>query len=307
MEFANKGYLLLLLLLIPYILWYFLYRKKGDPAMRMSLTYTLIVICLARPQSYNAWSKTETEGIDIMLCMDVSYSMLSEDVQPNRLDVAKDVAADFVSDRPNDNIGLTIFAGEAFTQCPMTTDHASLLNLMRNVNPNLVMSGLIQDGTAIGMGLSNSISRLKDSKTKSRVIILLTDGSNNVGDISPMTAAQMAKTFGIRIYTIGFGTNKMARIPVMVNGQIQYDQQQGMIDYKTLQDIASTTNGHFYRAESRDELAQIYKDIDKLEKSKLSTSSYAKLYDIYQPFAFAALISLLMEILLRLTVFRRIP
>ena len=332
MEFANKGYLLLLLLLIPYILWYFLYRKKGDPAMRMSdtrayefapkslrvrlvnlpmllrcLTYTLIVICLARPQSYNAWSKTETEGIDIMLCMDVSYSMLSEDVQPNRLDVAKDVAADFVSDRPNDNIGLTIFAGEAFTQCPMTTDHASLLNLMRNVNPNLVMSGLIQDGTAIGMGLSNSISRLKDSKTKSRVIILLTDGSNNVGDISPMTAAQMAKTFGIRIYTIGFGTNKMARIPVMVNGQIQYDQQQGMIDYKTLQDIASTTNGHFYRAESRDELAQIYKDIDKLEKSKLSTSSYAKLYDTYQPFAFAALISLLMEILLRLTVFRRIP
>lgn len=332
MEFANKGYLLLLLLLIPYILWYFLYRKKGDPAMRMSdtrayefapkslrvrlvnlpmllrcLTYTLIVICLARPQSYNAWSKTETEGIYIMLCMDVSYSMLSEDVQPNRLDVAKDVAADFVSDRPNDNIGLTIFAGEAFTQCPMTTDHASLLNLMRNVNPNLVMSGLIQDGTAIGMGLSNSISRLKDSKTKSRVIILLTDGSNNVGDISPMTAAQMAKTFGIRIYTIGFGTNKMARIPVKVNGQIQYDQQQGMIDYKTLQDIASTTNGHFYRAESRDELAQIYKDIDKLEKSKLSTSSYAKLYDIYQPFAFAALISLLMEILLRLTVFRRIP
>ena len=332
MEFANKGYLLLLLLLIPYILWYFLYRKKGDPAMRMSdtrayefapkslrvrlvnlpmllrcLTYTLIVICLARPQSYNAWSKTETEGIDIMLCMDVSYSMLSEDVQPNRLDVAKDVAADFVSDRPNDNIGLTIFAGEAFTQCPMTTDHASLLNLMRNVNPNLVMNGLIQDGTAIGMGLSNSISRLKDSKTKSRVIILLTDGSNNVGDISPMTAAQMAKTFGIRIYTIGFGTNKMARIPVMVNGQIQYDQQQGMIDYKTLQDIASTTNGHFYRAESRDELAQIYKDIDKLEKSKLSTSSYAKLYDIYQPFVFASLISLLMEILLRLTVFLRIP
>ena len=332
MEFANKGYLLLLLLLIPYILWYFLYRKKGDPAMRMSdtrayefapkslrvrlvnlpmllrcLTYTLIVICLARPQSYNAWSKTETEGIDIMLCMDVSYSMLSEDVQPNRLDVAKDVAADFVSDRPNDNIGLTIFAGEAFTQCPMTTDHASLLNLMRNVNPNLVMSGLIQDGTAIGMGLSNSISRLKDSKAKSRIIILLTDGSNNVGDISPMTAAQMAKTFGIRIYTIGFGTNQMARVPVIVNGQKQYVQQQGEIDYKTLKDIATMTNGNFYRASSRAELSNIYNDIDKLEKSKLSTSSYSKLYDIYQPFAFAALISLLLEILLRMTVFRRIP
>ena len=332
MDFANKGYLLLLLLLIPYGLWYFLYRKKGEPTMRMSdthayefapkslrvrlihlpmllrcLTYTLIVLCLARPQSYNAWNKTETEGIDIMLCMDISYSMLSEDVQPNRLDVAKDVAAEFVSDRPNDNIGLTIFAGEAFTQCPMTTDHSSLLNLMRNVNSNLVMSGLIQDGTAIGMGLSNSISRLKDSKTKSKVIILLTDGSNNVGDISPMTAAQMAKTFGIRIYTIGFGTNQMARIPVLVNGQVQYDQQQGTIDYKTLQSIAQTTNGHFYRAESRSELSQIYQDIDKLEKSKLTKSSYAKLYDVFQPFAFAAFISLPLELPLRLTAFRRIP
>lgn len=332
MEFANKGYLLLLLLLVPYVLWYFLYRKKGEPTMRMSdtrayefaptnlrvrlinvpmllrcLTYTLIVICLARPQSYNAWNKSETEGIDIMLCMDISYSMLSEDVEPDRLEVARDVAADFVSDRPNDNIGLTIFAGEAFTQCPMTTDHASLLNLMRNVNPNLVMSGLIQDGTAIGMGLSNSISRLKDSKAKSRIIILLTDGSNNVGDISPMTAAQMAKTFGIRIYTIGFGTNQMARVPVIVNGQKQYVQQQGEIDYKTLKDIATMTNGNFYRASSRAELSNIYNDIDKLEKSKLSTSSYSKLYDIYQPFAFAALISLLLEILLRMTVFRRIP
>ncbi len=332
MEFANKGYFLLLLLLIPYFLWYFLYRRKGEPSMRMSdtrayeyaprslrvrmirlpmllrcLTFVLIVICLARPQSYNAWNKTETEGIDIMLCMDVSYSMLSEDVSPNRLEVAKDVAADFVSDRPNDNIGLTIFAGEAFTQCPMTTDHSSLLNLMQNVNPNLVMSGLIQDGTAIGMGLSNSISRLKDSKTKSKVIILLTDGSNNVGDISPMTAAQMAKTFGIRIYTIGFGTNQVARVPVVVNGQKQYTQQQGEIDYKTLQDIARTTNGNFYRAESRSELSQIYQDIDKLEKSKLKTSSYARMYDVYQPFAVAALLSLILEMLLRLTVFRRIP
>lgn len=332
MEFANKGYLLLLLLLIPYILWYFLNRGKGEPAMRMSdtrayeftpkslrvrlvnlpmllrcLTYTLIVICLARPQSYNAWNKTETEGINIMLCMDVSYSMLSEDVSPNRLEVARDVASEFVNDRPNDNIGLTIFAGEAFTQCPMTTDHTSLLNLMRNVNPNLVMSGLIQDGTAIGMGLSNSISRLKDTKAKSKVIILLTDGSNNVGDISPMTAAQMAKTFGIRIYTIGFGTNQVARVPVIVNEQKQYTQQQGEIDYKTLQDIAATTNGNFYRAASRTELSNIYHDIDKLEKSKLTTTSYAKMYDIYQPFAIAALISLLLEILLRTTVLRRIP
>lgn len=169
------------------------------------------------------------------------------------------------------------------------------------------MSGLIQDGTAIGMGLSNSISRLKDSKTKSKIIILLTDGSNNVGDISPMTAAQMAKTFGIRVYTIGFGTNEVARVPIIINGQKQYTQQQGEIDYRTLQEIAQTTNGSFYRAASRTELSQIYKDIDKLEKSKLSTTSYAKLYDVYQPFAMAALITLLLEILLRTTVFRRIP
>lgn len=332
MEFANIGYLLLLLLLIPYLLWYFLYRRKGEPTMRLSdthayeyapksmrmrlihlpmllrcLAYALLVICLARPQSHNAWTKSETEGIDIMLCMDVSYSMLSEDVAPNRLEVAKDVAAEFVSDRPNDNIGLTVFAGEAFTQCPMTTDHASLLNLMRNVNPNLVMSGLIQDGTAIGMGLANSISRLKDAKVKSKVIILLTDGSNNVGDISPMTAAEMAKTFGIRVYTIGLGTNQVTRVPIIVNGQKQYTQQQGEIDYKTLQNIAMTTNGNFYRAESRAELSQIYHDIDQLEKTKLSTSTYAKKYDVYQPFAILAALSLLLSIILRLTVFRRIP
>ena len=332
MEFKNPYFFALLALLIPYIIWYVLRNKKSQPALRMPQTakyryvprtwrthlmplpfvlrillFTLVVCILARPQSKHSWNDTDVEGIDIMLCMDISYSMLSEDVEPDRLEVARDVAADFVSDRPNDNIGLTIFAGEAFTQCPMTTDHASLLNLMRNVNPNLVMSGLIQDGTAIGMGLSNSISRLKDSKAKSRIIILLTDGSNNVGDISPMTAAQMAKTFGIRIYTIGFGTNQMARVPVIVNGQKQYVQQQGEIDYKTLKDIATMTNGNFYRASSRAELSNIYNDIDKLEKSKLSTSSYSKLYDIYQPFAFAALISLLLEILLRMTVFRRIP
>ena len=332
MEFESKGYLLLLLLLIPYVLWYFLYRKKGEPTVRMSdthayqfapkslrvrlinlpmflrcLTYTLLVICIARPQTRNAWNKHDVEGIDIMLCMDISYSMLAEDVTPNRLEVARDVASEFVNGRPNDNIGMTIFAGEAFTQCPMTTDHVSLLNLMQNVNPNLVLNGLISDGTAIGMGLSNSVSRPKNSKAKSKVIILLTDGSNNVGEISPMTAAQIAKTFGIRVYTIGFGTNQIARIPMVSNGRKQYMQQQGEIDYKTLKDIALTTNGNFYRAESRSELSQIYKDIDKLEKTKLSTKSYAKLYDFYQPFAMAALLSLLLEILLRVTVFRRIP
>ncbi|MBQ7421056.1 MAG: VWA domain-containing protein [Prevotella sp.] len=332
MEFANKEYLLLLLLLIPYIIWYIYYRKRSEPTMRMSDTYayqkaprswrirlihlpmmlrclafTLIVFVLARPQTYNAWDNKQIEGIDIMLAMDVSTSMLAEDISPNRMEVAKDVARDFISDRPNDNIGLTIFAGEAFTQCPMTTDHASLMNLLHNVRTDLASNGLIQDGTAIGMGLANAVSRLKDSKTKSRIVILLTDGSNNMGDISPMTAAEIAKSFGIRVYTIGFGTNGMARYPVQINGVTQYVQAKGEIDYKTLHNIALTTNGNFYRATSRSELAQIYKDIDQLEKTKFSTKSYSKRYEAYKPFALAAFIILLLEVLLRITVFRRIP
>ena len=231
MEFVSKGYFLLLLLLVPYIIWYFLYRKKSEPTLRMSDTqayrytsvswrvrlihlpmvmrcvaFTLIVVALARPQTHNAWDNKTVEGIDIMLAMDVSASMLAEDLKPNRIEAAKDVAAEFISGRPNDNIGLTIFAGEAFTQCPMTTDHASLLTLLQDVRTDMATRGLINDGTAIGMGLANAVSRLKDSKTKSRVVILLTDGANNAGDISPLTAAQMAKSLGIRVYTIAVGT-----------------------------------------------------------------------------------------------------
>lgn len=332
MEFASKGYLVLLLLLIPYIWWYIRFRKMSEPTMRMSdtfayqnaprswrirlihlpmvlrcLAFTAVVFVLARPQTYNAWSNKDVEGIDIMLAMDVSTSMLAEDVSPNRMEVAKDVAYDFISDRPNDNIGLTIFAGEAFTQCPMTTDHASLLNLLRNVRTDLAANGLIEDGTAIGMGLANAVSRLKDSKTKSRIVILLTDGSNNSGDISPMTAAEIAKSFGIRVYTIGFGTNGMARYPIQIGGVTRYVQAKGEIDYKTLKDIAVTTNGNFYQAASRKELAQIYQDIDKLEKTKMASKSLARFYEAYQPFALAAFLLLLLEILLRITVFRRIP
>ena len=217
MEFASKGYFLLLLLLIPYLLWYFLYRKKSEPTMQMSdtyayrfapkswrmriinlpmllrcLTFIFVVIALARPQTHNSWDSRETEGIDIMLAMDVSTSMLAEDLRPNRMEAAKSVAGEFISGRPNDNIGLTIFAGEAFTQCPMTTDHQSLLNLLQGVRTDIAARGLISDGTAVGMGLANAVSRLKDSKAKSKVVILLTDGSNNMGDISPMTAAQIA-------------------------------------------------------------------------------------------------------------------
>ena len=332
MEFANKEYLLLLLLLIPYMIWYFLYRRHSEPTLRMSdtyayqyapkswkiklinlpmllrcLTFTLVVIVLARPMTSNSWSRQHVEGIDIMLAMDISTSMLAEHVSPNRMEAAKDVAQEFINSRPNDNIGLTIFAGESFTQCPMTTDHAALLSLLHNVRTDLTASGLVEDGTAIGMGLANAVSRLRDAKAKSKIVILLTDGSNNMGDISPMTAAQIAKTYGIRVYTIGLGTNGPARYPISVNGSTQYIQANGEIDYQTLKNIALTTNGQFYRASSRQELSQIYKDIDKLEKTKLDGRKYARQYDAYQPFALLALLTLLSEILLRLTVFRRLP
>lgn len=278
MEFANKEYLFLLLLIIPYILWYVMYRKKTEPTIRMAdtfafryaprswrvmlmplqlvlrlIAFTLLVLVLARPQTQNSWKNQTVEGIDIMLSMDVSTSMLAEDLKDNRrdiknrLDAAKAVAAEFVAGRPNDNIGLTIFAGESFTQCPMTTDHSSLLSLLQNVRTDIAARGLIEDGTAIGMGLANAVSRLKDSKAKSKVVILLTDGSNNRGDISPMTAAEIAKSLGIRVYTIGVGTNGTAPYPYpLPGGGIEYIQVPVEIDTNTLSSISATTDGKFY-------------------------------------------------------------
>ena len=307
MEFANKEYLLLLLLIIPYIIWYVMYRKKSEPTMRMSDTFAfrfaprswkvmlmpismilrlvafvMIVLVLARPQTSNSWKSETVEGIDIMLSMDVSTSMLAEDLRPNRIEAAKQVAAEFIIGRPNDNIGLCIFAGESFTQCPMTTDHTSLLNLLQNVRTDIAARGLIEDGTAIGMGLANAVSRLKDSKAKSKVVILLTDGSNNRGDIS-------------------------APYPMPVAGGVQYVNIPVEIDTKTLSSIASITEGDFYRATNTKELRNIYKEIDKLEKSKLNVKKFSKRYEAYQPFALAAVLALLLEILLRITIFRRIP
>jgi Ca-activated chloride channel family protein len=270
-------------------------------------TFVLIVIVLARPQTSNSWKDKTVEGIDIMLAMDVSTSMLAEDLSPNRIEAAKKVAAEFIVDRPNDNIGLCIFAGESFTQCPMTIDHASLLNLLHGVRADIAARGLIQDGTAIGMGLANSVARLKDSKAKSKVVILLTDGSNNMGDISPMTAAEIAKSLGIRVYTIGAGTNGTARYPMPVGGGVQYVNLPVEIDTKTLNDIANATDGKFFRATNTRELQQIYKEIDQLEKTKLNVKQYSKKYEAYQPFALAAILTLLLELLLRVTIFRRIP
>ena len=332
MEFASKEYFLLLLLLIPYIVWYFFYCAKREPSMRMSDTYAfqyapkswrmriihlpiflrcvtffLIVVVMARPQTHNSWGEKQVEGINIMLAMDVSTSMLAEDLKPNRLEAAKKVAAEFIADRPNDNIGLTIFAGEAFTQCPMTTDHTSLINMLQNVRTDIASRGLIADGTAIGMGLANAVSRLKDVKGKSKVVILLTDGSNNMGDISPMTSAEIAKRMGIRVYTIGVGTNKVAPYPMPVAGGIQYVNIPVEIDSKTLREIAQITDGSFYRATNNKQLRQIYTDIDKLEKTKMDVKKFSKWYEAYQPFALAALILLLLELILRTTILRRIP
>lgn len=320
MEFSQPIYFLLLLLLVPYILWYILWRNRGKHKMEASLTisdafvyknapmslrqrfihlpmiircaaFVLIVTALARPQTRNAWDNRSVEGIDIMLAIDISTSMLTQDLNPNRIEAAKNVAAAFITDRPNDNIGLTVFAGEAFTQCPLTTDHASLLNLLKNVRPDLAATGLISDGTAIGMGLANAISRLKDSKAKSKVVILLTDGANNMGDISPLTAAQIAKSLGIRVYTIGVGSKRVAA----------YE-----IDANTLKSIAATGDGNFYLATNNKELRQIYSDIDKLEKSRILVKKFSKKYEAYQPFAIAALLMLLLEMLLRLTLLRRL-
>ena len=332
MEFVNKEYLLLLLLLIPYLIWYFRYRKKSEPAMRMSdtfayknvvkswrmrllhvpmllrlLSFVLIVLALARPQTHNSWGNRTVEGIDIMLAMDVSTSMLAEDLSPNRMEAAKAVAAEFISGRPDDNIGLTIFAGEAFTQCPMTADHQSLLNLLQNVRTDIAARGLIEDGTAIGMGIANAVSRLKESKAKSKVVITLTDGTNNRGDISPLTAAEIAKSFGIRVYTIGVGTNGMAPYPYQVGGTVQYVNMPVEIDEKMLSEIASITQGNYFRATSNSKLEEVYQEIDKLEKTKLSVRQFSKRDEKYEWFALAALFCILLEVLLRNTILKKIP
>ena len=332
MEFANKEYLFLLLLLIPYLIWYVMYRKKTEPTIRMSdtfafryapkswkvrlmplslllrmLAFVMIVLVLARPQTQNSWKNKSVEGIDIMLAMDVSTSMLAEDLKPNRIEAAKQVASEFIVGRPNDNIGLSIFAGEAFTQCPMTVDHAVLLNMFQNVSSDIAARGIIEDGTAIGMGLANAISRLKDSQAKSKVIILLTDGSNNRGEVSPMTAAEMAKSFGIRVYTIGVGTNGTAPYPVQGAFGTQYVNMAVEIDENVLRQIAQTAGGQYYRATSNSKLKEVYEEIDKLERTKLQVKEFSKNQEQYQPLALALLLSLLLSILLKQTVLRTIP
>ena len=310
MIFANIEYLFLLVLLIPYIIWYVMKRKKTEPTLQVSTTrmymkapkswkiyllhapfvlrtvaIIMVILILARPQTTDNWQNTEIEGIDIMLA----------------------VASEFINGRPNDNIGLTIFAGESFTQCPLTVDHGVLLNLFNSIKGDIAQRGLIEDGTAIGMGIANAVTRLKDSKAKSKVIILLTDGSNNRGDISPLTAAEIAKQFGIRIYTIGVGTNGTAPYPMQTYAGTQYVNVPVEIDEKTLTEIAGTTNGNYFRATSNSKLKEVYQEIDKLEKTKLNVKEFSKREEEYQVFAWIAFFCILLELLLRNSVLKKIP
>ena len=267
----------------------------------------MIVLVLARPQTTDNWQNTEIEGIDIMLAVDISTSMLAEDLKPNRLEAAKQVAAEFINGRPNDNIGLTIFAGEAFTQCPLTVDHGVLLNLFQSVSCEMIYRGMIEDGTAIGMGLANAVTRLKDSKAKSKVVILLTDGVNNRGELSPLTAAEIAKQFGVRVYTIGVGTNGTAPYPMQTYAGVQYIQTPVEIDEQTLTQIAAETNGNYFRATSNSKLKEVYQEIDKLEKTKLNVKEFSKREEEYEIFALVAFLCILLELILRNTVLKKIP
>ncbi|HKK59336.1 MAG TPA: VWA domain-containing protein [Salinivirga sp.] len=325
--FANPEYLYLLLLLIPMAAWYIFRRKKQNATLRVSslsafkqpynrikewarhslpvlrmVTIIAVILIIARPQSTDNWEKQTTEGIDIIMALDVSSSMLARDLRPDRLDAAKDVAMQFINGRPNDRIGLTIFSGEAFTQCPLTTDHATLLNLFKDVK-----SGMIEDGTAIGLGLATSINRLRESNADSKVIILLTDGVNNRGEIDPVTAAELANTFGIRVYTIGVGSRGTAPYPVQTPFGTQYKQMEVEIDEATLQEMAQMTDGKYFRATSNSALKEIYDQIDQMEKTRIETKSFAKKQEEYIWFAIIAAIALLMEVVLRATIFRTMP
>ena len=307
MVFANPNYLYLLLLLIPMIGWYVYKLSKSQASLQVSsseafeapgatswivylrhvpfvlrmVAVALLIVILARPQSTNSWSNSSTEGIDIMLAMDISGSMLAQDLKPNRLEAAKDVAASFINGRPNDNIGLNLFKD--------------------------IQSGMIQDGTAIGLGLANAVSRIKDSHAKSKVIILLTDGSNNAGEIAPVTAAEIAKTFGVRVYTIGVGTKGMAPYPFQTAFGVQYQNIPVEIDEATLKQIASTTGGQYFRATDNASLKEIYSEIDQMEKTKISVQEYSKKQEEYKNWALLVFALLLVEILLRNTLLRNIP
>lgn len=272
------------------------------PIVLRTLALVMIVVAIARPRSSTKVDKVDTEGIDITLAMDVSTSMLARDFTPDRISAAKDIAIEFISQRPSDRIGIVVFAGESYTQCPLTTDRATLINLMKEVE-----TGLIDDGTAIGNGLATAVARMQDSDAKSRVVILLTDGVNNSGEITPQTAAEIAKTYGIRVYTIGVGANGTAPYPVMTPWGVQMQNVQVEIDEDLLRNIAETTGGKYFRATDNTKLAEIYSEINKMEKARTTIDSFPVYKELYTDFALVALACLLLEVLLNMLVLKRLP
>ena len=325
--FANPHLLYLLLLVPVLVAWYFYRIRKNNADLQISstegfdlgaksfrlylvhglyiirlLAVTLIIIALARPQTSLSRQDINIEGIDIILAMDVSGSMLARDFNPDRLEASKEVAMEFIDGRPNDRIGLVIFSGETFTQCPLTTDHSVLKNLFKDIK-----SGMIEDGTALGDGLATAVNRLKTSKAISKVIILLTDGVNNMGSLDPLSAAEIAKLYGIRIYTIGVGTTGMAPYPVQTPFGIQLQNMEVKIDEALLKEVSRLTDGKYFRATSMVKLRQIYQEIDQLEKSKIDITEFRKKNDEYLILTLIAFFLLALEIILRNTVFRNIP
>ncbi|TDO00066.1 vWA domain-containing protein [Sunxiuqinia elliptica] len=325
--FKNPEFFYLLLVILPMVVWYiFRYRKSGASIRYSSLKgfsgltkswkhylrhlpfvlqlagIGLLTVALARPQSSNSWQDVTTEGIDIVIALDISSSMLARDFQPNRLEAAKNVATEFISGRQNDKMGFVVFSGESFTQCPLTTDHAVLINLFKDIE-----SGMIEDGTAIGNGLATSVARLKESDAISKVIILLTDGENNRGEIAPETAAELAKTFGIRVYTVGVGSIGTAPYPVQTPFGTQMQDVEVKIDEETLQKIADITDGRYFRATNNDKLVQIYEEIDQLEKSKMEVKEYSTKDEEFVRYAMLAGLVLVTGLFLKTTLFRNIP
>ncbi|MCF8450679.1 MAG: VWA domain-containing protein [Taibaiella sp.] len=316
-----------LLLLIPFMVWWQLRRKKEDnPALRLTtlgglnpaqaggrarfrpllfvlriICLTALVIALARPQSTNTTENVDSDGIDIVLSIDVSGSMLAEDFKPNRIEAAKAEALRFIDQRPTDRIGLVIFSGESFTMCPITIDHNVLKNQLSQIK-----NGMMTDGTSIGMGLATAVDRLRNAKGKSKVVILMTDGVNNTGMIDPSTALEIAKAYKVRIYTIGIGTMGQALMPQQTPYGIQKQMVPVEIDERLLKQMAKSTNGKYFRATGNKALSNIYDDIDKLEKTKIDITSYKHYAELFFPFAMIAVVCLLLELVLRYTVFRSI-
>lgn len=327
-EFTYPAFFYLLAFIPLMVAWYIWKGRKGTAPLKLSgfenlddrigsyriwlrhllallrvLLVTLLIIVLARPQSSNQWEQVTTEGIDIVMCMDVSGSMRAMDFKPNRLEASKNVGIEFVNAREDDRFGLVVFAGESFTQCPMTTDRAVVVNFLNEID-----FGVIEDGTAIGMGLATAVNRVRDSKSKSKVIILLTDGVNNSGDIGPVTAAEIAAGYEIRVYTIGVGSQGTAPIPVQdMFGRTVTRDMPVEIDEAVLKQIAATTGGSYFRATDNNKLREIYQEIDQLEKTRLDVKQFSKKKEESFPFLLAALIILLLDIFLRYTIFRSIP